>query len=337
MFFVYLMIFGLVSSTSAYREKRQTENLEYVLNLLKQRGLLGQVDPELLTKAQNVIQSSKQDEFENDEDYDEEEEKETLRRGLIDRRELFSNSRERTFRSGLIDRRSQFRSKDDIQDNRRSIYESRNDLFRNSLRMDSVECDALKSENDLLKKRLETAERRGTNSIEDNSQLSALKVLQQQIQGSESQISHVLTPSPENSLGSENPLNLLKVEGGLKVRNSGEDYEKLQLSSSLVPLEPTISTFFETTSFESTILETKTTELPIHFHGRVIVRSIYDTESRVETVTSIITKSTEITPTPTWTTFTITPTQSIVPTPPAQKTQISRKLIFKQRRHCLSS
>ena len=49
-------------------------------------------------------------------------------------------------------------------------------------RMDSVDCDALKSENDLLKKRLETAERRGTNSIEDNSQLSALKVLQQQIQ-----------------------------------------------------------------------------------------------------------------------------------------------------------
>lgn len=48
--------------------------------------------------------------------------------------------------------------------------------------MDSVECDALKSENDLLKKRLETAERRGTNSIEDSGQLSALKVLQQQIQ-----------------------------------------------------------------------------------------------------------------------------------------------------------
>ena len=42
-----------------------------------------------------------------------------------------------------------------------------------------------------------------------------------------------------------------------------------------------ILTFYLFFSFESTILETKTTELPIHFHGRVIVRSIYDTESRV--------------------------------------------------------
>jgi len=41
-------------------QRRQVERLEYVMGVLKQKNLLGQLDPNLLSKVQQVIGESKE-------------------------------------------------------------------------------------------------------------------------------------------------------------------------------------------------------------------------------------------------------------------------------------
>ena len=41
-------------------QRRQVERLEYVMGVLKQKGLLGQLDPNLLSKVQQAIGEPKE-------------------------------------------------------------------------------------------------------------------------------------------------------------------------------------------------------------------------------------------------------------------------------------
>merc|ERR1711892_756130 len=59
-----------------------------------------------------------------------------------------------------------------------------------------------------------------------------------------------------------------------------------------------------------TVTEILTRELLVNFHGTKLATQILDMEVKVETVTSVISSTVEITPTPTWQTFTLTKTAS---------------------------
>ena len=66
-------------------------------------------------------------------------------------------------------------------------------------------------------------------------------------------------------------------------------------------------------SFVTTVTVTLSKEIGIYFHGKRIPTHILDTEVQVQTVTSTISSTVEITPTPTWQTITITPTVTQAP------------------------
>ena len=69
-------------------------------------------------------------------------------------------------------------------------------------------------------------------------------------------------------------------------------------------------------SFVTTTTVTVSREIGIYFHGRRIPTHILDTEVHVQTVTSSLSSTVEITPTPTWKTITLTPTITHPPPPP---------------------
>merc|ERR1719184_514617 len=105
---------------------------------------------------------------------------------------------------------------------------------------------------------------------------------------------------------------------------------EVEITSSLVPHPPIISTILDTTSFLSTITETLTRELLVNFHGKKLPTQILDVEVKVQTVTSVISSTLEITPTPSWQTLTITktlppvsPTHSPSPAPVISNIQAS--------------
>ena len=61
-------------------------------------------------------------------------------------------------------------------------------------------------------------------------------------------------------------------------------------------------------SFITTVTETMTRELLVNFHGKKLPTQILDTEIHVETVTSVLSSTIQITPTPSYITLTVTPT-----------------------------
>eukprot|EP00090_Calanus_glacialis_P009843 TRINITY_DN18235_c0_g1_i2.p1 TRINITY_DN18235_c0_g1~~TRINITY_DN18235_c0_g1_i2.p1 ORF type:complete len:329 (+),score=83.17 TRINITY_DN18235_c0_g1_i2:39-989(+) len=110
---------------------------------------------------------------------------------------------------------------------------------------------------------------------------------------------HLLSRIQEDSNQDAGPLDRL-LQTGIEA--------PLQLTSSLITPTPTISTILKTTSFITTVTETMTRELLVNFHGKKLPTQILDTEIHVETVTSVLSSTIEITPTPSYLTLTVTPT-----------------------------
>ena len=50
---------GLVSADTSTRDKRSTDNLEYVIRVLEEQGRLDEVDPKLLERIQATVQKTK--------------------------------------------------------------------------------------------------------------------------------------------------------------------------------------------------------------------------------------------------------------------------------------
>ena len=94
-----------------------------------------------------------------------------------------------------------------------------------------------------------------------------------------------------------------------------EKAPSVSLKSSLVTPSATWTTIHSTTSYETTVVHTESTEVPILWRGNKVITTVYNTETVSVTATEIQTSSRLITPTPTWTTETITITPSPIPSP----------------------
>ena len=94
-----------------------------------------------------------------------------------------------------------------------------------------------------------------------------------------------------------------------------EKAPSVSLKSSLVTPSATWTTIHSTTSYETTVVHTESTEVPILWRGNKVITTVYNTETVSVTATEIQTSSKLITPTPTWTTETITITPSPIPSP----------------------
>ena len=120
-----------------------------------------------------------------------------------------------------------------------------------------------------------------------------------------------LLPSPAPS-----PANLLIPQQAKPVAaaNLLQQLPSISVHSQLVTPTATWTELLSTTSYQTTITQTETSEVPILWRGKKIVTTIYDTNTQVVQATEIKTSSVLITPAPTWSTTTVTVTPSpIVP------------------------
>jgi len=101
----------------------------------------------------------------------------------------------------------------------------------------------------------------------------------------------------------------------------------VSLKSSLVTPTATWTTISSTTSYETTVVHTESTEVPILWRGNKVITTVYNTETLSVTATEIQTSSKLITPTPTWTTETVT----ITPSPSPQDTFFQQHPVVRQQ------
>ena len=131
-----------------------------------------------------------------------------------------------------------------------------------------------------------------------------------------------LLPSPSPS-----PANLLTLPVqqhqqaaaavDLKAADLLQQLPSVSVRSQLVTPSATWTELLSTTSYQTTITQTETSEVPILWRGKKIVTTIYDTNTQVVQATEIKTSSVLITPAPTWSTTTVT----VTPTPIAPVNQ----------------
>lgn len=118
-----------------------------------------------------------------------------------------------------------------------------------------------------------------------------------------------LLPSPAPS-----PANLLIPQQAAKPAAAGANLlhqlPSISVRSHLVTPSATWTELLSTTSYQTTITQTETSEVPILWRGKKIVTTIYDTNTQVVQATEIKTSSVLITPAPTWSTTTVTVTPS---------------------------
>jgi len=272
---------GSAETISKFTQKRSTANLEYVMRVLEEQGRLGEVDSNLLKRIQATIKGSH---IKDESHFRSESGKNivlsssptvsALDHAMIRKQQLFGN-------------RSQNRSPQNISP-----------FSRRKQQLLGGECQALKTENSILKQKL-----LATQSQKHQDRRRGLEVhgqeLWNKIQDDSSPFSNILQPVA-------GPLDRL-----LAVASEKEEKEDIFgniVSSILITPTPTITTILRTTSFATTTTVTLTREIGIYFHGKRIPTHILDTEVQVQTVTSTLSTTVEITPTPTWQFITITPT-----------------------------
>lgn len=153
------------------------------------------------------------------------------------------------------------------------------------------QCNNLRKQNKLLRQMLL--------SETNDDILDEVPVDEDPFQFDASQI-HLSKLSPPNAL-----LNQLQVEKAPSV----------SLRSSLVTPSATWTTLHSTTSYETVVVHTDSTEVPILWRGSMRLTTVLNSETLTVTATEIKTSSTLVTPTPTWHTETVTITPSAI-TPP---------------------
>jgi len=180
------------------------------------------------------------------------------------------------------------------------------------------QCQAFKTENAILKKQL----------------LAAQTKLQQV--GPVGNINQ-LRRNQENPVtldnGEADPLSKLFQEAKRKEEKATVDLYKVHLSSTLITPSPTISTILDTITTVTTTTVTLTKEIGIYYHGKRIPTHILDTEVQVQTLTSTLSSTVEITPTPTWQTVTITPTATQPPPTQPPAPDIAQLLAVQSNEH----
>ena len=180
---------------------------------------------------------------------------------------------------------------------RPSRVPSRNQLYGGG------ECQALKTENRLLKQKLVQQ------SQETEKPTTAIDVLKQ-LQDA----GHFEEPR-----SFEAPLEQLLAESSVQRERGArlQVADQREVRSILITPTPTISTIVNTISFTTTITKNITNELILNFNGRKVPTHIVEQSEVVKTSSSLVSTTIEITPTPTWQTIIVTPTATPPPPPPS--------------------
>ena len=190
--------------------------------------------------------------------------------------------------------------------------DSRNQLYGGG------ECQALKTENRLLKQKLIQQ------SQETEKPTTAIDVLKQ-LQDA----GHFEEP---RSYEGGAPLEQLLAESSVQ-RERGARLQvgdQREVRSILITPTPTISTIVNTISFTTTITKNITNELILNFNGRKVPTHIVEQSEVVKTSSSLVSTTIEITPTPTWQTIIVTPTATPPPPPPSPP-QIDFQALLQQK------
>merc|ERR1719278_1509275 len=177
------------------------------------------------------------------------------------------------------------------------------DYSRNQL--SGGECQALKTENRLLKQKLIKP------SEEVDKPTTAIDVLKQ-LQDA----GHYEEP---RSFDGGAPLEQLLAESSVQ-RERGARLQvgdSVEVRSILITPTPTMSTIVNTISFTTTVTKNITNELILNFNGRKVPTHIVEQSEVVKTSSSMVSTTIEITPTPTWQTIIVTPTATPPPPPPS--------------------
>merc|ERR1711953_768979 len=156
------------------------------------------------------------------------------------------------------------------------------DYSRNQL--SGGECQALKTENRVLKQLQDAGHYEEPRSFDGGAPLEQL----------------LAESSVQRERGAR-----LQVGDGVEVR------------SILITPTPTMSTIVNTISFTTTVTKNITNELILNFNGRKVPTHIVEQSEVVKTSSSMVSTTIEITPTPTWQTIIVTPTATPPPPPPS--------------------
>merc|ERR1719278_558261 len=186
------------------------------------------------------------------------------------------------------------------------------------------ECQALKTENRLLKQKLIKP------SEEVDKPTTAIDVLKQlQDQG------HYEEP---RSFDGGAPLEQLLAESSVQ-RERGARLQVgdgVEVRSILITPTPTMSTIVNTISFTTTVTKNITNELILNFNGRKVPTHIVEQSVVVKTSSSVVSTTIEITPTPTWQTIIVTPTATPPPPPPSPPPIDFQALLLKKEQERLA-
>merc|ERR1719454_2505296 len=262
-------------------------DLAQVVGALQQRGMLDQVDPNLLRRIEGQLGRNLLNEVDTSQ--------EQVRRPPASR---LDQARERA----LERQRTLFGtrpSKRPTRPSRVPSRDSRNQLYGGG------ECQALKTENRLLKQKLIQQ------SQETEKPTTAIDVLKQLQDAGHFE-------EPQGFDGSA-PLEQLLAESSVQ-RERGARLQvgdQREVRSILITPTPTISTIVNTISFTTTVTKNITNELILNFNGRKVPTHIVEQSEVVKTSSSMVSTTIEITPTPTWQTIIVTPTATPPPPPPS--------------------
>jgi len=278
------------------RDQANGLSLQQVVGVLKQRGMLTQIDPNLLERIEaklgtNLVTVDKSpQEIEEQRRNKELSFLEKARLKSIERRQSLFGTRPTTTRPTSRPRSSQRESP----------------LFSLNSLKDGGECQALKTENRLLKQQL--LKQRKEEQQKPTTAIDVLRQLQDKGLFEE-----------HRSFEASDPLENLLAESSVQqpVLSANRLVEgEREVRSVLITPTPTMSTIVKTVSFTETVTKNITQEINILLHGRKIPTYIVDTEVVVQTSSSVASTEIEVTPTPTWQYITVTPTITLPPPPP---------------------
>jgi len=283
-------------------------DLAQVVGALQQRGMLDQVDPNLLRRIEGQLGRNLLNEVESSP-------QEQDRQPPASRLDL---ARERA----LERQRTLFGTRPSKRPTRPSRVPSR-DLSRNQLY--GGECQALKTENRLLKQKLI---QQSQETEKPNTAIDVLKQLQDAGHFEE----------PRSFEGAAAPLEQLLAESSVQ-RERGARLQvgdQREVRSILITPTPTMSTILNTISFTTTLTKNITNELILNFNGRKVPTHIVEQSEVVKTSSSVISTTIEITPTPTWQTIIVTPTATPPPPPPSPPPIDFQALLLKKEQERLA-
>ena len=297
-----LVLTALLSSAAGHG-KRDLSQLEYVVKVLEQQGRLGEVDGSLLARINEAL----------DKEGPAEEtpvvKEETVRRPEVSR--SFSSAKERFLERARLRQQRLFGKKNKVE-------------VRQEVRQED-QCRQEREEVRRLERRvLELEEELEITGEQCGSQQFSAQNSARHIPGLPSQVDTGLAPSPLDQL-----LAAAAREETVELQGSLE--EGVIISSHLVTPTPTVETILSSLTEVTVLTLTHTQELVVNFHGRRIPTQLLEEEEVTSTVTTVVSSTVEITPSPSWEFVTITPTPTVTESEVIPPPQTVNSLLLRQR------